>query len=179
MVIHFKSAFENLSEKDVDEFMKLNKNKLIGSSIFTSNNSIISKIVRFVEKKKLNRGGFIPSHTGSIIEYNNNIYVFDMKPLRASITLLKNYLLNTKDDFCIVIRDYDLDGKMFSANVAYHIGEFYPFLSAISSVFSKRNTKYRTHCSELHLRELQKQGLFLDINAEITPLELLDVLTNK
>ena len=52
MVIHFKSAFENLSEKDIDEFIKLNKNKLIGSSIFTSNNSITSRIVRFVEKKQ-------------------------------------------------------------------------------------------------------------------------------
>ena len=46
MVIHFKSAFENLSEKDVDEFIKLNKNKPLWSST-----AVFLSICKFYEKK--------------------------------------------------------------------------------------------------------------------------------
>ena len=100
-----------------------------------------------------------------------------MKPLKAKIQPLSDFLLNTNDDYILVLRDFLIDTNMFSINIAEHIGEFYPFMSAIRSVFTKRQSKWRTHCSELHLRELQKQGLFKDVNPEITPDELLHKLT--
>jgi len=49
-------------------------------------------------------------------------------------------------------------------------------MNAIRSVFTKRNTKWQTHCSEAHLRELQKQGIYLSVNPEITPDELYHIM---
>ena len=87
--------------------------------------------------------------------------------------------MNTEDDFKLILRNFDLDTKMFSLNIAEHIGDFYPFMSAIRSIGTKRQSKWRTHCSELHLRELQKQGLFKGVNAEITPDELLHLMIGQ
>ena len=100
-----------------------------------------------------------------------------MCPPKAYIQPLINYLLYSKDTYAIVIREFPLSTKMFSANILYHLGEFYPYLSALRSVFTKRKSKWRNHCSELHLIELQKQGLYKDINPEITPAELFELLT--
>ena len=168
--------FKEISLKEINKFISKNYKKLIGSAIFTKNNSIVSKIVSFAESKGI-KNKFIPSHTGSIIEYNYTLYLFDMKPPKAKMQLLADYLLKTNDEFELIIRDFDLDTKMFSANIAYHNGEFYPYLSALRSVFTKSQSKWRTHCSELHFRELQKQDLFLGINPEITPDELYNLLT--
>ena len=102
-----------------------------------------------------------------------------MKPLRATITPLKSFLLETKDEFALVMRNFVINGAMFSINIAEHIGEFYPFMSALRSVFTKRQSKWRTHCSELHLRELQKQGYFINLNPEICPDELFYEMINN
>ena len=168
--------FKEISLKEINKFITKNYNKLIGSAIFTKNNSLTSKIVSWFESIGDRYKIFVPSHTGSIIEYNYTLYLFDMKPPRATMQPLADYLLKTNDEFKLVFRDFNLDTKMFSANIAYHNEELYPYLSAIRSVFTKRQSKWRTHCSELHFRELQKQGLFLDVNPEITPAELYDLL---
>ena len=68
---------------------------------------------------------------------------------------------------------------MFSANIIFHLGEFYAYLSALRSVITKRRTKYVRHCSEMHVTELQKQDLFTDFNPECTPLELYELLTEE
>ena len=178
--VHFNTAFENMSEKDINTWIVFNRKRLVGSAIFTCNDSFTSKIVRWAENwGEKDKEKFTPSHTGSIIEYDKKLFVFDMKPLKATITPLANYLLHTKDTYALVLRDFSIDEKMFSLNIAEHIGEFYPFMSAIRSVFTKRQSKWRTHCSELHLRELQKQGLFTDLNPEICPDELFYEMTNK
>lgn len=174
-----KDYFKRLSRTQIEKWINKNYNELIGSAIFTNNSSITSKIVRWAESWRCKKEDFLPSHTGSIIEYNNNIYIFDMKPLKARITLLSEYLLTTEEDYIIILRDFKLDGFMFSKNIAYHIGEFYPFMSAINSVFLKKDSKYRNHCSELHIRELQKQNIYNDINPEITPDELYHLMKDK
>lgn len=168
--------FEHLSMYALDNWLKFNRNQLIGSAVFTKNNSIVSKIVSWAEHFKCSHREFIPSHTGSIIWYKDDLYLFNMKPLKSSVISLREYLFTTTDTYELVMRDFDLDTKMFSANVAEHIGEFYPFMSAIRSVFTKRQSKWRNHCSELHLRELQKQGILTFLNPEITPDELYHVL---
>lgn len=174
--VHFKSAFENMSLEEVEKWFDFNHERLIGSAIFTKNKSITSKVVCWAEKWRCKEECFIPSHTGSIIEYDGDLYLFDMKPLRAKIQPLAKYLLETKDEYALVLRDFQLDTRMFSLNIAEHIGEFYPYMSAVRSVFTKRQSKWRRHCSELHIRELQKQGILTNINPEITPDELLHVL---
>lgn len=177
--VHFNTAFENMSEEDINTWIILYRKRLIGSAVFTKNDSLTSKVVSWAESWRNKKGGFVPSHTGSIVEKDKKLYVFNMCPPKAYIQPLNNYLLYSKDEFAIVIRDFPLNTKMFSANILYHLGEFYPFLSAIRSVFTKRQSKWRTHCSELHLRELQKQGKFKDCNPEITPDELFKLLTNS
>lgn len=175
--VHFKSAFNGISEKDLNTWVMLYRKRLIGSAVFTANNSITSKIVSWAESWGGKKAEFVPSHTGSIVEKDGTLYIFNMCPPKAYIQPLTNYILNTKDNYAIVIRDFSLSTKMFSANILYHLGEFYPYLSALRSVFTKRKSKWRNHCSELHLIELQKQGHFKDLNPEITPLELFEVLT--
>lgn len=177
--ILFNTEFKDMKGYNLNYWFKFNHKRLIGSAIFTKNKSATSKVVCWAEEKKCPDKGFIPSHTGSIIEYNDRLYLFDMKPMRAKIQPLLTYLLTTDDEFALVIRDFDLDTKMFSINVAEHIGEFYPFMSAIRSVFTKRQSKWTRHCSELHLRELQKQGILTELNPEITPDELFHSLTQK
>lgn len=174
--IHYNTAFQGMHTDEIDMWISFNYKRLIGSAVFTKNKSFTSKLVCWAEKWRCKDDCFVPSHTGSIIEYNGELYIFDMKPLKARIQPLDEYLLNSNEEFVLVLRDFRLDTKMFSANIAEHIGEFYPYMSAIRSVFTKRQSKWRRHCSELHLRELQKQGLFLDVNPEITPDELLHVL---
>lgn len=174
--MHFNTAFEGMMIDEIDKWISFNYERLIGSAVFTKNKSLTSKLVRWAEKWRCKDECFVPSHTGSIIEYNGSLYIFDMKPLKAKIQPLNEYLIGADEDFILVLRDFRLDTKMFSINVAEHIGEFYPYMSAVRSVFTKRQSKWRRHCSELHLRELQKQGLFTNINPEITPDELLHLL---
>lgn len=177
--VHFDTAFQYLPIDQIDQWINFNEERLIGSAIFTMNNSLTSKIVRWAESWRNKETEFIPSHTGSIVKYKNNLYVFDMKPPRAKKTLLIDYLKNTEDTYALVLRGFLLNGEMFSANILEHEGEWYPYMSAIRSVFTKRESKWRRHCSELHLRELQKQGLFQDLNPEITPDELYRVLAKS
>ena len=177
--IYYNTTFKDMSIKNIDTWISFNYERLIGSAVFTKNKSITSKLVCWAEKWRCKDKCFVPSHTGSIIEYNSSLYIFDMKPLKARIQSLNEYLLKTKEDFALVLRDFMLDTKMFSINIAEHIGEFYPYMSAVRSVFTKRQSKWRRHCSELHLRELQKQGILTELNPEITPDELLHAMVNK
>ena len=177
---HYKSAFEHMPQDELDKWLNFNHTRLIGSAIFTCQDTLTSKLVRWGERhlfaKVPEAQKFVPSHTGSIIEYAGKLHIFDMKPLRASVQPLDEYLLNTDEDYCLVMRDFPLDTQMFSLNLQFHIGDWYPYMSALRSVFTKFQTKNARHCSEMHLRELQKQGMFKDINSEITPDELLHVL---
>ena len=171
-----KQYFQNMNREKFYLWVHLNKEQLIGSAVFTGNNSITSRLVSWAEKiHDKSDEEFIPSHTASIIEKNGQLYLFDMKPPRASIQPLTQYLLSTKDEYVLVLRDFELNTFMFSQNLLSHVGEFYAYLSAIRSVLTKRNTRFVRHCSEMHLRELQKQNKYLSINPEITPNELLNV----
>jgi len=178
--IHYKSAFKDITDNDLKEWLRFNHDRLVGSAIFTKQNSLTSKLVRWGEKHLFAQcksdNCFTPSHTGSIIDYKDDLYIFDMKPPKASVQPLYDYLRNTKEDYVLVLRDFPLNIEMFSKNLEFHIGEFYAYLSALRSVFTKRNTKYVRHCSEMHLRELQKQNLFTKVNPEITPDELFHLL---
>lgn len=174
--IHFKSAFANMSLEEINKWISFNREQLIGSAIFTKNKSVTSKIVCWAEEWHCKKVCFVPSHTGSIIDYNGVLHIFDMKPLKAKIQPLDKFLKETKDEYALVLRNFQLDTRMFSINIAEHIGEFYPYMSAVRSVFTKRQSKWRRHCSELHLRELQKQGILTELNPEITPDELMHAI---
>lgn len=171
-----KDYFQSMNREKFYFWIKLHKEQLVGSAIFCKCNKLGSRLVSWAQKiHDKTKDDFIPSHTASIVEKDGELYLFDMKPPRASIQHLTRYMLSTKDDYVLMLRDFGLDTFMFSQNILFHVGEFYAYFSALRSVFTKRETKYVTHCSELHIRELQKQKLFLDVNAEITPNELLNL----
>ena len=170
----YKEQFKNMEREKFYLWVHEHKQQLIGSAVFTRNNKFGSKLVSWAQKiHDKSKEEFIPSHTGSIIEKDGDLFIFDMKPPKASIQPLTRYLLATDDDYVLMLRNFPLDTFMFSQNMIYHIGEFYAYLSALRSVLTKRDTKFVNHCSELHFRELQKQGLYPNINPEITPNELL------
>lgn len=169
-----KDFFKQMEREKFYLWIHEHKQALIGSAVFTKNNKLGSKLVSWAQKvHDKSKDEFIPSHTASIIEKDGDLYLFDMKPPKASVQPLTRYLLATDDDYVLMLRNFPLDTFMFSQNMIYHIGEFYAYLSALRSVLTKRDTKFVNHCSELHFRELQKQGLYQGINPEITPNELL------
>jgi hypothetical protein len=175
-----KSDILKLSQESLDKWLELNFDRLVGSAIFTDDNTWSSKLIQWGEKHlfaRTNNKEFVPSHTGSIIEYYNHLYIFDMKPPKAGVQALKEYLLHTDEDYRIIIRDFPLDTNMFSRNLIDHIGQRYPYLSALRSVFTKRQSKFKTHCSEMHYRQLFRQGINFYINPECTPDELYHVMT--
>lgn len=179
MIEYTKDFFKNLPREDFYLWVHAHHDQLIGSAIFTKNKKFCSKLVSWAQKvHDKSKDEFIPSHTASIIEKDGLLYSFDMKPPRASITSLTRYLLSTEDDYLLLLRDFPLDTFMFSKNIGYHIGEFYAYLSALRSVFTKRQTKWVNHCSELHARQLALQGYQFpkDFNLECTPNELLMAL---
>lgn len=178
-IVHFNTAFKGMTREKIELWIKLNKRKLVGSAIFSRNDSLVSKLVQWAEKLHEESNKFVPSHVGGIVEYEGKLYVIDMIPPMCKSTPLVDYLLNSKSDYAVVIRDFRLSGKMFSKNLIEYNGTLYPFLSAIRSVFTKRESKLKKHCSELVLREYQKQNLFKNVNPEITPLELWNLMTNK
>lgn len=171
-----KEELINMPREEFYLWIHKNYETLIGSAIFTRSKSFTSKLVSWAQKvHDKTKEPFIPSHTASIIEQDGMLYCFDMKPPRASVTALTRYLLSTDDDYILVLRDFPLDTFMFSKNISYHIGEFYAYFSALRSVFTKRQTKWVTHCSELHARQIGLQGYQFpkDFNYECTPNELL------
>ena len=175
-LIYNKSEFINMRPEILKAWITWHKEKLIGSAIFTSSNTLLSKVVSWAESWGNKTAEFKPSHVGSIVEKDNNLFVFNMAPPKATMTPLSNFLLYSDCDYKLVLRNFELNTQMFSANIIFHLGEFYAYLSALRSVFTKRRTKYVRHCSEMHVTELQKQGLFTDFNPECTPLELYELL---
>lgn len=171
-----KEYFKNMEREKFYLWVHEHKQALIGSAVFTRNNTWGSKIVSFAQKiHDKSKADFIPSHVGSIIEKDGELLLFDMKPPKASVQPLTRYLLATDDEYILVLRDFPIDTTIFSQLIIYHLGEFYAYFSAIRSVFTKRQTKYVMHCSELMARTLALVGYSFtsDFNMECTPNELL------
>jgi hypothetical protein len=174
------SEFRNLSESVIDRFIDFHYSQLLGSAIFSYSKSWVSKVVRWAENKK-KQSGFIPSHVGSIIEINDKLYVFNQMPPKATVTPLKDYLINCKDIYQLILRNFDFNGIMFCEYIIPDIGKDYPYMSAISSAYHKHSTTECKHCSEEHYRALLKgkAKLSKSINPECTPLELYNLLLEQ
>lgn len=171
-----KEYFKSMEREKFYLWIHEHKQALIGSAVFTRNKTWGSKIVSWAQRiHDKTKDKFVPSHTGSIIEKDGELLLFDMKPPKASVQPLTRYLLATDDEYILVLRDFPIDTTIFSQLIIYHLGEFYAYFSAIRSVFTKRQTKFVNHCSELHARSLALVGYTFpsDFNMECTPNELL------
>lgn len=172
--------YKKIDERLLMSWISVYKNKLAGSAIFVRNESLLSKIISSVCKNKCPDKTFIPSHVGSLVLVGGDVAVFDMVPPKAKITPLIDYLTSTDDDYEIVMRDFDLDVEKFSFGIVERVNKRYGYLSAIQSAFKWLWYPLREHCSEIHLRELQKQRLFEGIDAnEITPDGLYHLLIER
>ena len=156
--------------KNINHFIKQNKKRLVGSSVFTRNDSFLSKVIQQKTKWQSKQKDFIPSHVGQIVSIGDCIYVFDMKPPRAKLTLLESFLTQTTDDYVLVLREFNLDTCPYCEYVLKHNGKTYPYLSGFQCAF--RVLKYipniGEHCSEIGCKALQNQGLLLDMVADNT-----------
>lgn len=175
--IFYKGFFKYMLRDDIQLWIDTHKQQLIGSAIFTKSNNFTANIVTWAEKLRCKqKHGFCPSHTGSIVERNGKLLIFDMKPPRATTQSLEKYLWTSEEDFIIVLRNFGLNTDTFSTTILEHEGQGYPYMSAFRSVLTKQQTKWNCHCSELHLRCLQLQGIMTYLNAEITPDELMHAI---
>lgn len=179
MTYHNNTAFAGMTKAEIEQFCILNEFQLIGSALFTKNKSFISKVVSWVCKGKAKNQKFIPSHVGSIVLAGGHVYLFDMKPPKPTLTRLDKYLATTKDEYLLVMRNFALNTETFSINIINRMNERYGYLSAIQSAFKYLWYPLREHCSEIHLKELQAQGLFNAYNAnKTTPEDLKEILLN-
>ena len=168
----------NLSNDERVKWIENNKNNLVGSAVFVCGKSKISKLISRVCKGKSKNKLFVPSHVGSLVLVGGNIYKFDMQPPCARIVPLSEWMNKTQDDYIILMRDFKLDTEKFSADVCSRINKRYGYFSAVQSAFKYLWWGLREHCSEVHLKCLQSQGLFTGVNAnKTTPVSLYEILT--
>ena len=165
--IHYNSAFKDMSKEQIEQYCVINEYRLIGSAVFVRNKSFMSKLISRICGGKYKDKAFVPSHVGSLILCGGHIYLFDMKPPK------------TKDEFMLVMRNFSIDTEQFSLGIIKRINNKYGYLSAIQSAFKYLWWGFREHCSEIHLKELQAQGLFKEYSAnQTTPEDLKNILLN-
>ena len=137
----------------------------------------MSKVISWVCSGKAESKDFVPSHVGSLILAGGHVYLFDMKPPRPTLTRFDEYLANTKDEFMLVLRNFSVDTEKFSLNILSRLNKPYGYLSAIQSAFKYMFWGFKEHCSEIHLKALQDQGLFKEYDAnKTTPEDLKEIL---
>jgi|GEM_PF-1691270 len=176
-MIYTGDYLKNLTDNGLIHFLDVNRLKLAGSAVFTRNKSLVSKIVSSVCRGKCDKEEWIPSHVGSLVLMGGGVYLFDMKPPKATLTKLKNYIKETNDDFIIVMRDFELDVEKFSFNICDRNKNYYGYISAVQSAFKWLWYPLREHCSEIHLKELNEQKLFTQYKPNnTTPKDLLEIL---
>lgn len=168
MIIYSNFEFKNMNTEEIENFINQNKQALAGSAIFVKGKSKISKMISWVCKGKSENKEFVPSHVGSLVLVGRTIYKFDMMPPCAKITSLKDYIKKSKETYIIAMRNFDIDVEKFSIDVCSRLNRRYGYLSALQSAFKYLYYPFREHCSEIHLRCLQNQGLFKEYSPNAT-----------
>lgn len=177
---NLKNCFDKdyLKSIDIDKWVENNKEVLVGSCLFDTNSSPMSKIIRIFTNQS--DCEYVPTHAASIYEDDNGqIKVMQIKPPKVVVEDLASYLKNTKNDYVIYLRDFNIDKKTFSESVKKDEGRIYGYLSAAQSVSDLINFDFGLHCSESYIQQLQKQGMFKNVDANnITPHTLFHMLIN-
>lgn len=177
--VHYNTAFKDMTKEQLTQFCVLNEFQLVGSAVFVKNKALISKLISWVCSGKAEDKSFIPSHVGSLILCGGHVYLFDMKPPKPTLTRFDEYLANSKDEYMVIMRNFGLDTEKFSLGIVQRMNNKYGYLSALQSAFKYLWWGLREHCSEIHLKELQVQGLFKDFSAnQTTPEDLKEILLN-
>lgn len=186
-----RTKLPNIFSKDylrsinLDDWLKSNHERLIGSVIFVrEDNNIVSSIIHTLSKGSSYKNEFVPAHTAVIFEKEGELKIIDIVSPKAKIKDLKDYLTKEKgkenSKYIIYLRDYDIDTQALSKSAAAFEGRKYSFYSAFQSILKKTDNEKGIHCSEVSTILLQEQGLFKTINPnKITPKTLLQLLANE
>lgn len=169
-----------LRSTDLDKLIDENKERLVGSCLFTKReNKAVSDLIVDLTRGSLFKNEFVPSHVSTIFEKDGVLKVLNLAAPKAIVSNLKDTLKDYKGKLVLYLRDYDIDPKRFSESIAKYEGVEYSNLSAIQTLFNIE-FKEGLHCSEVHLLEMQKEGLLKSLNAnKITPNTLLRLLINE
>lgn len=161
---------KSLSPHKLSKWLQLNRLELATASVFTRSGGWLSPTIEFLTRRECIEKDFIPSHIGNVILLNSKLYIFNQKPPKASIIELYDYIMETKDDFKIVIIDeHKIDISQFSYDLFCCVEEKYGYLSALQCLKGLRWLPQKTrHCSEIATMEYQKWGYFEDIKADDT-----------
>ena len=174
---HFNTAFKDMTKDQIEMYVKIHKEKLVGSAVFVKNTALISKAISWVCSGKAKTKDFVPSHVGSLILCGGHVYLFDMKPPKPTLTKFSDYLAESKDEYLLYMRNFSLDTEKFSLEIIKRVNNNYGYLSALQSAFKYLWWGWREHCSEIHLKALQAQGLFTEYSANATtPEDLKEIL---
>lgn len=170
-----------LKTLNLDDWIKQNKEQLIGSCCFTKKgNDLFADIIANFTTGSSLPNEFIPAHIGSIFEKNGELRVLNIVAPKASTISLKEYISNYKGKFLLYLRDYKINTDEFSKQMQKYEGMEYSYLSAIQTLFRNFNIKEGIHCSEAQVLAMQRQGLLKGVDAnKITPTTLLRVLMNE
>lgn len=176
-----KKYLRSLSRPRLSKWISYNFNNLIGGATFTIGKTPIVPIIQHFTKK-YSKSNFTPAHTGSIIACGGLLYVFNMTPPKSNIVELMDYILSdTDEDFRIIYRgeNFELDTKAYSEYLHTKVGQKYGYLSALECISPLRKIlfNFSEHCSEIHVKALQRQGYFKNIKADdICPSELYEIM---
>ena len=166
---------KSLTHAELSKWLQVHRLDLAGASVFTKSSGWLSPTIEFLTRKDCKDTSFIPSHVGSILLLGSILYCFDMKPPKATITNLFDYIVTTNDTFKIVmILDSKIEIAQFSYDLFCKVDEKYGYLSALQCIKGLRwilNRKH--HCSELATLEYQKFGYLTDLKADDTTPALL------
>lgn len=170
-----------LKSLNLDKWLSENKKQLIGSCIFTRrDDNIMANIIANFTKGSSYENEFVPSHIGTIFEKDGELKVLNILAPKTTVSNLRDILNTYKGKLVLCLRDFHINTENFSNAIAKYEGMEYGFLSAFQTIFENIEIKEGLHCSEVHLLELQKEGLFKGINAnKITPNTLLRLLVNE
>lgn len=170
---------EYLKSMDIDKWIEENKETLTGSCLFDTNKNPMSILIEKVTNQS--HCDYVPSHAASIYEgEDGQMKVMQIKPCKVVVEDLADYLKNTKNNYVVFLRDFEINKDRFCENVKKEEGKPYGFISAGQSVSSLVNIDGGLHCSEGYVKDVQKEGLFKNIDAnKITPHTLLHLLTNR
>jgi len=174
---------KSLTQADLTKWLQIHRLDLAGGATFTIGKTLLTKPIQWATKKYLHKDdSFLPCHTGIIILCGCQLFIVDIVPPKVKITGLLDYILNTNEEFKIVMRgeNFNIDVKRFSYEAFCWVDRKYGYFSAVCSALTlKKYIKgFGLHCSEGLIRLYKNQGFFEDINSDdITPIEAYNLLT--
>lgn len=164
----------------VDKWIEQNQDKLNGSCYFMKDDNFVSQSIRLFTTQP-GCCEYVPSHSTPIFKDEDGKFkLLQIMSPKVSIVDLADFLKNTKEDYVIFLRDFDINDERFVKNCKNEEGTEYGLFSAIQAVSNLINVDAGLHCSEGYVKLLQKEGYFKGIDANnITPNTLMYLLVNN